>query len=214
MGYFNIDNVKTIIEARELMNDKWMDLQITCTTTGQRRTVCGHMTSLYKKFPELSTWWEYDSDAYRYDDMFIPKNNKRNNSYVPITGNLPKLNMPCANTAWLPEDRGLYFIGMIGINPNGTKYYLVKVGSTENISKRIKQYGTYNPMIYIGGIATNVNRVLSEAETTCHEYIANKSYAYAQNAREWFYVDEEVYFELCQTFADKEMFKAIAEGRD
>ena len=26
--------------------------------------------------------------------------------------------------------------------------------------------------------------------------------------------DEETYFELCETFADKEMFKAIAEGRD
>ena len=31
---------------------------------------------------------------------------------------------------------------------------------------------------------------------------------------EWFYVNEETYYELCDIFANKEMFKAIAEGRD
>jgi len=91
---------------------------------------------------------------------------------------------------------------------------LVKVGATDNIAKRVRQYGTYNPMIYIGGTVEDIDGSLSQAETNCHEYLADKAYAYAQNAREWFYVDEKTYYELCKTFANKEMFKAIAEGRD
>lgn len=212
MSYFNIDKINTIIEAQKVMEHEWLSISF-CSTTATRKTIYTHMKALYKKFPELSTWWDYDPKATRYTDAFT-KHQQKKKSYCPVTGELPQLEIPCADISWLPESKGLYFIGMIGINPNGTKYYLVKVGATENIAKRIRQYGTYNPMLYIGGVALDIRKQLSDAETTCHEYLAEKAYAYAKNAREWFYVDEATYFELCETFADKEMFRAIAEGRD
>lgn len=122
---------------------------------------------------------------------------------------LPVMTMPCADYSNIPDNyKGLYFIGMIGINPDGRKYYLVKVGSSENVKNRLRQYATYNPMLYIGGI------VLGDGEDNAHNYLANRAIALAQNAREWFYVDEVTYFELCETFSDQEMFKAIVEGRD
>ena len=122
---------------------------------------------------------------------------------------LPVMTMPCADYSNIPDNySGLYFIGMIGINPDGRKYYLVKVGSSENVKNRLRQYATYNPMLYIGGI------VLGDGEDNAHNYLANRAIALAQNAREWFYVDEATYFELCEIFSDQEMFKAIAEGRD
>ena len=100
---------------------------------------------------------------------------------------------------------------MIGTNPDGKSYYLVKIGSSENIKTRVRQYATYNPMIYIGGYCLTSYR---NAEENCHYYLRKKAYALALHTEEWFYVDEETYFELCDTFANMETFKAIVEGRD
>ena len=122
---------------------------------------------------------------------------------------LPVMEMPCADYNNIPDNfSGLYFIGMIGTNPDGKKYFLVKVGCSGDVKDRIRQYASYNPMIYIGGIVPGVG------ETNCHNYIAERAIALAQHANEWFYVDEDTYFELCETFSDKEQFQAIAEGRD
>lgn len=208
---FNLSNINTVEEALQEMDYQLNKMEGLSSLAKRNRFF--NMVAIYHKFPELKAWWAYDKDAPQYKDKFIKKSNKKRN-YCPVTGDLPKLEIPCASTEWLPEERGLYFIGMIGVNPNGTKYYLVKVGSTENIAKRVRQYGSYNPMVYIGGILQNFEGKMSDAETTCHEYLAERAYAYAQNAREWFYVSEETYFELCNTFADNEMFRAIAKGRD
>lgn len=140
---------------------------------------------------------------YEYDKSGVHKRTDLNT--------LPVLDMPCAEYSTLPNAPGVYFLGMIGTNPDGKSYYLVKVGSSENIRTRVRQYATYNPMIYIGGYClTNYGN----AETLCHNYLRKNAYATALHADEWFYVDEETYFELCETFANNEMFKAITEGRE
>ena len=126
--------------------------------------------------------------------------------------NLPVMSMPCADaSAFDWPYGGLYFVGMIGTNPEGHSYYLVKVGCADNVQKRLRQYATYNPMIYIGGICPATRNT---SEDTAHEYLAERAIALAQNSTEWFYVTEETYYELCDTFSDMETFKAIAEGRD
>lgn len=125
---------------------------------------------------------------------------------------LPVLEMP-----WITSDGGwgLYFIGMIGMNPEGQSYYLVKIGRSNDIQKRISGYASMNPMIYHNNMyLTEYDVDDAEAEDNCHHYLAEHAYAMADRTEEWFYVSEETYFELCSTFADKEMFKAIAEGRD
>lgn len=126
-------------------------------------------------------------------------------------GTLPIMDMPCAEYSTLPNAQGVYFLGMIGTNPDGKNYYLVKIGSSENIRIRVRQYATYNPMIYIGGYCLTEK---ANAEENSHAYLRKKAYAVALHTDEWYYVNEETYYELCETFADKEMFKAIAEGRD
>lgn len=126
---------------------------------------------------------------------------------------LPVMEMPCADSSRFPQDSGLYFVGMIGANPEGKQYYLVKVGSSENLRSRLRQYATYNPMIYIGGFCSFVDN-LKEGEDNVHEYLAEEAIAIAQNSSEWFYVTEEKYYELCDTFSNWQTFKAIAEGRD
>ena len=115
------------------------------------------------------------------------------------------------------NDSGLYFIGMCGFNPiTEERYYLVKVGESENVKKRIKQYLGMNPMIYNNGnILPLPNESYirrSKMETNCHEFLNKVSYAKAANANEWFYVTKEKYLELCETFANQEEFYKIAVG--
>lgn len=148
----------------------------------------------------LDAYYTYDKDGVHR--VSYPSENRYD---------LPVMNMPCADTSKIPYCSGLYFIGMIGTNPDGHSYYLVKVGSADDVQKRLRQYATYNPMIYIGGICPSTRHT---SEETAHEYLAERAIALAQNSTEWFYVTEEMYYELCGTFADQEMFKAIAEGRD
>ena len=80
-------------------------------------------------------------EYYTYDENGVHKRTD--------LGTLPVLDMPCAEYDTLPNARGVYFLGMIGTNPNGKSYYLVKIGSSDNIRTRVRQYATYNPMIYI-----------------------------------------------------------------
>ena len=124
---------------------------------------------------------------------------------------LPFMEMPCITS---DGGDGLYFVGMIGMSPEGTPYYLAKVGMSKDIKKRIAGYASMNPMIYHNNMyITDYDRSI-DGEHNCHAYIASRAYAVAQNTEEWFYVDEATYFDLCDIFANKEMFKAIAEGRD
>ena len=132
---------------------------------------------------------------------------------------VPEITMECAKSDG--KKSGLYFLGMIGITPDEKKYHLVKVGWAQPgrpIESRVNDYRTYNPMIYHNNSYLETGEFDVEngktAEDNCHWYIAERAYGRAQGSHEWFYVDEETYYELCETFADKEMFKAIAEGRD
>ena len=137
---------------------------------------------------------------YMYDKTGVYK--KEDNS-------LPVMSMPVADTSNLPHDMGLYFVGMIGINPAGQKYYLVKVGYSSDVHDRVGQYASYNPMLYVGGY---VRTVSEEREKVCHAYLERRAIARAQNAKEWYYVDEKTYFELCDTFSNKAEFIKIALG--
>lgn len=115
------------------------------------------------------------------------------------------------------NDSGLYFIGMCGFNPiTEERYYLVKVGESENVKKRIKQYLGMNPMIYNNGnILPLPNESYirrGEMENNCHEFLSKVSYAKAANANEWFYVTKEKYLELCEMFANRDEFYKIAMG--
>jgi len=96
------------------------------------------------------------------------------------------------------EESGLYFLGMIGRNPAGEDFYLVKIGCASNIKERVNQYRSYNPMIYHNNIIYCPDGVdLRAAEKEAHKALADIALARAAHAMEWFYVDKETYFKLC-----------------
>ena len=112
------------------------------------------------------------------------------------------------------NDGGLYFIGMMNVDPDDNHYYLVKVGKSKDVHKRLKQYFGYNPMVY------NNNNILyipndyarDIAEENCHAFISHYAYGVAAGGQEWYYVTKEIYFLLCSLFNDTQMFKFIADG--
>lgn len=125
--------------------------------------------------------------------------------------NLPAMDMPCAKCSY--EGSALYFLGMMGFNPEGKEYYLVKIGSSNNIGRRIKDYAVTNPMIYHNNIFFPCKEnELKEKEYNCHKYLASMAYAIAQNSNEWFYVTKENYFLLCDMFKDITFFQMVANG--
>jgi len=126
---------------------------------------------------------------------------------------LPVLKMPCIDCDY--NGAGIYFVSMIGATPDDHKYYLIKNGKADHIKDRIKQYASHNPMIYHNNYYLPINPVnenILTIESNCHEYIARKAYARAQNTKEWFYVDEKTYYELCDIFSNPDKFRAIGNG--
>ncbi len=129
--------------------------------------------------------------------------------YTPsLIDTLPVLEMPCAtfenNSSYkeITDNVGLYFIGMVGINPlTKQTYYLVKIGASEDCERRVNQYASYNPMLFCSkcvcpGDNTGTYSV-AECETIAHNILASLACSRAQRAKEWFYVDEKTYFDLC-----------------
>ena len=124
---------------------------------------------------------------------------------------LPAMEMPCAKCTY--DGSALYFLGMMCMNPDGKEYYLVKIGSSNNIARRIKDYAVTNPMIYHDNISLPCDEdELKEKEYNCHKYLASMAYAIAQNSYEWFYVTKENYFLLCKMFKDTTFFQMVADG--
>lgn len=142
---------------------------------------------------------------YTYDKTGVHKKDEM------VKDEIPTLEIDCAKSNELPRTEGVYFLGMIGINPVGEKYYLIKVGRANNIYSRVSSYATYNPMLYIGGYYETTKS--DRAERYCHKYLEKYAYAKAQNANEWFYVNETTYYKLCEAFSNSAIFKVIAEKK-
>lgn len=135
------------------------------------------------------------------DDDWIPD----------LSMTLPIVDMPCADEDI--ADAGLYFLGMVGTNPITNKsYYLVKIGKARNVSERVRQYASYNPMVFTTHCIFPVEDGREEAtryERIAHNALAKVAYARAQKAKEWFYVDEETYMALCEQCSTLEGWKEL-----
>ena len=142
---------------------------------------------------------------YIYDKTGVHKKDKI------VKDEIPTLEIACAKPDELPRTEGVYFLGMIGMNPAGEKYYLIKVGRANNIYSRVSSYATYNPMLYIGGYYETTKS--DRAERYCHQYLEKYAYAKAQNTNEWFYVNETTYYKLCEAFSNPAIFRVIAEKK-
>lgn len=155
---------------------------------------------------ELSEYFIRNDNYTRLIDKYTVKD-----TIIDKSLELPILEMPVAKS---DEDfGGLYFLGMIGINPQNKIYYLVKIGLAKNIKKRLHNYYGYNPMLFHNNYSLKIEDETARAlaEENCHRYLTSKAYAKAQDADEWYYVDKDTYFELCETFSHQSEWHKISK---
>ena len=106
---------------------------------------------------------------------------------------------------------GIYFIGDIKYDPLYGKMFYVKIGSSKDVGKRLKQYRTYNPAFYHDCCSLTC-RKYENAERICQNYLSMRSKFTPIYTSEWYIVDEETYWDLCEKFSNEESFRKIAEG--
>lgn len=152
----------------------------------------------------LSSQYAINEDTYYWEDKIYPKQ-KKQTSDLPICYDISGQNFG-----------GLYFMGATYFVPTTMKhFYAVKIGvSYENIGKRISQYGTANPFIYHEKehvLPFSFSPKASEEE--CHKFLKRISVQNIAKNTEWYLVDEETYFYLCEKMKDKYFFDGVATGR-
>lgn len=92
----------------------------------------------------------------------------------------------------------LYMIGMISIDPDTMlKKYMVKVGRTENLDRRLYQYHSANPGIRYVNKQICSPKKLAEREKACHAGILAVSQTPVKRTKEWFEVTPEQYERFC-----------------
>lgn len=94
---------------------------------------------------------------------------------------------------------GLYFIGQIGLSPAREELYAVKVGQAENIKRRMRSYASCAPLMWHNNLTYRIDDAneRDKKEQEAHNYLASVAKGIAAGTWEWFYVDRETYFALC-----------------
>lgn len=113
---------------------------------------------------------------------------------------------------------GLYMAGQISINSkNNKRQFAVKIGMSQNITKRISQYKSYNPFIEVFAIAIfpkserewiNVMNV-GHMEHEIHKYMEENLELTKIGKTEWFEVSENQFQSLTQNTFD--IFQEVFE---
>lgn len=104
---------------------------------------------------------------------------------------------------WEPEREkrcGLYLIGNTVFNPiTNQKFYWIKIGLTTNSITRFSSYNTDNPMyFYIDFLPIKDRKQVKHYETIYQDELKGKVVACCERNNEWFLVDEETYFKICE----------------
>lgn len=170
---------------------------LNCTSTGGRAINGWAIIDLMQKHPEIKKYWQYDDNAYRWNDRF-----KQIRHYMPTDTTLVENSYtivdnciidPITDLRQAPEVKGLYLIGQTNFNPyTDDKQYWVKVGYSANIYRRFKGgYTTTSPCTALLDITEETD------EQHCHSILKQVAIGKCQQNEEWWLVDRDTYLLIC-----------------
>lgn len=181
------------------------------TTTRYKRITLAEMT--FQCYPALANLYEHRENETRYNKRFVKRTANRGtvqwadilNRWGNITPDVIKnISRPVFDDGInydMPSDPGLYLVGETHFNPiTGEKLYCIKCGSATNLRKRQRQYLSCNPLpFYIDYVITpGLNdEPLKVFERTIQTILKSKALAVSNHNREWFFVSETDYLEIC-----------------
>ena len=139
-----------------------------------------------RKYQELEKFYD---DYFNFD---APKKTKRVRTPLAIFDD-------GYETPEISDCSGLYLVGSTYVDPHTKKfYYWIKVGmSATSLAKRLRSYHSENPMVWIADVMYVDTDNVYEMEHECHIALSEIAHNIARNTEEWFLVDEETYFEIC-----------------
>ena len=89
---------------------------------------------------------------------------------------------------------GLYLIGQIHWSEDMEELlYWVKVGKSNNLERRIKEYLTHVPMLIRIGYRNVSSDEVNEAERNCHDQLWQVCRFADAESNEWFCVSEDIF---------------------
>lgn len=95
------------------------------------------------------------------------------------------------------ETTGLYLLEQCACDPHTKQmYYWVKVGQSNNITSRMKNYACNNPAYFLLDTMELDRDEMGIAERMCQLQLMQKAIARGKDCREWFLVDEKTFFEI------------------
>lgn len=98
-----------------------------------------------------------------------------------------------------PESEGLYLVGSTNFNPfTHEEIYLVKVGKSYNLQRRMKDYLTTNPGMFHIDFCTIPRSMVGKSEWQCHAILYAVCKGKVEKSEEWVRVSREVYLEICE----------------
>lgn len=184
-----------------------------CNATKKKRIA--RCKELMEEYPILKDYYTINEDEYFVADRISCNIQEAVKQEIhdllrPIAP-LPTYNIDCLKIDDLEEYEGVYFVGDIKYDPTYGKLHLVKGGGSTNISKRMKTYTTHNPMFFHNytSIPCSNYRVHEKAVQNFLERVA---IGVPPTSAEWYIVEEETYYKLCELFKNKIIFTSIANG--
>ena len=171
--------------------------------------------SLWENDPEVHKCYMYDENMHYMDDRFKKRDFLSEELAILATIDMERKSLPTFHIDCLHIDKenfgGLYFLGDIKYDPTYGKLFLVKIGSSSNVGKRMRTYTTHNPMFFHSHTALECTNFYTK-EKIAQAFLSRVSIGVPYFSNEWFIVEEETYFKLCDLFKDKDFFEKVATG--
>lgn len=143
---------------------------------------------LFNTYSFLRKEWYHFPEEHFIKDRFIKKIllDKMGEESFPI----PPAIIPCDN------ETGLYLVGQTTFNPfTKEEFYWVKIGKSDSsLSKRIKQYRTHNPALWLIEFKIGSTKKEKLYQSILNTFGSNKD---AESSKEWYAVSREDYLKIC-----------------
>lgn len=188
----------TLDTALSLM-DMYYSRMRRCTSTQGRKNNGEKMYEIATECPEVEKYWIIDSAWTFWEDRFQKKSEITEKIEITVITSLPKEKEVKVFEDGInyeaPAEAGLYMVGETHFDPTtDDTYYMVKIGKSSCLRKRMSQYNTSNPMLWRIGYYVGA----CDREEEFHRKLKKIAYRSFKHNNEWMLVDRETYLALCE----------------
>lgn len=182
------------LSENDIENLKMMDnlFKIVKTTNNyvERWDAAWKMVDIMDSSNMIKKYWAY------YEGEHLWKNRFKciRNYHIDTQDGISRNTFNDGINYYAPEESGLYFIGDSHINPHtGEEYYWVKIGKSNNLARRMRDYNTCCPMLWRIDFAVHDEAL----EGYYHNLLNAVAVAVCNHNEEWFMVSKKTYLEMC-----------------